>query len=55
MTTAKSTATGKHDVVQVKNPRTGLYIKIDRTVGIIVAHKTTDRPYKGVPVIKRCK
>ncbi len=41
---------GKRDVVQVKNPKSGRYIKIDRSVGEIVSHKSSDGPYKGVPV-----
>jgi glutamate dehydrogenase/leucine dehydrogenase len=46
---------GKHDVVQVKNPRTNKYVKIDRTEGKIVSHKKTSGPYKGVPVARRKK
>ena len=55
MVTAKLKANHKHDMVQVKNPRTGLYVKIDRTVGAIVAHKKSSGPYKGVPVARTCK
>jgi hypothetical protein len=29
----------KRDVVQVKNPRTGHYVKIDRDEGRIIDHK----------------
>ena len=43
----------KHDFVQVKNPRTDRYIKIDRTVGIIVSSKTTPGPYKGIPIARK--
>lgn len=46
---------GKRDVVQVKNPRTGHYVKIDRTAGKIIAHKKSDGPYKGVPVARKRK
>lgn len=42
----------KRDVVQVRNPRSGHYVKIDRSVGRIVAHKKSSGPYKGVPVAK---
>ena len=45
----------KSDVVQVKNPRTNRYVKIDRSEGKIVAHKKTDGPYKGVPVARKKK
>lgn len=42
----------KADVVQVKNPRTGHYVKIDRTQGRILDHKKSDGPYKGVPIAR---
>lgn len=45
----------KHDVVQVKNPRSGHYVKIDRTAGKIVSHKKSDGPYKDIPVARRKK
>jgi hypothetical protein len=44
--------TKKKDIVQIKNPRTGRYVKIDRGVGRILAHKQSDGPYKGVPVAR---
>ena len=53
MTSKKSSA--KRDVVQVKNPRTGHYVKIDRTAGKIVSHKKSDGPYKNVPVARKRK
>ena len=40
----------KRDLVQVKNPRTGHYVKIDRDEGGIVDYKKSDGPYKGIPV-----
>lgn len=43
----------KRDVVQVKNPKTGRYVKIDRGKGKIVAHKKSSGPYKGVPVARK--
>lgn len=43
----------KHDIVQVKNPRTGHYVKIDRTEGRIIDHKKTDGPYQNVPVARK--
>ena len=43
----------KSDVVQVKNPRTGKYVKIDRSKGKIISHKKSDGPYKGVPVARK--
>jgi len=41
------------DVVQVKNPKTGKYVKIDRAKGKIIAHKKSDGPYKNVPVARK--
>jgi len=43
----------KKDVVQTRNPRTGHYVKIDRTAGKILAHKASTGPYKGVPVLRK--
>lgn len=36
--------------VQVKNPLTGRYVKLDTRTGRIVDHKKTEGPYKGVRV-----
>jgi len=55
MAIQKSAQAGKHDLVQVKNPRTDRYVKIDRTVGTIVSHKSTKGPYKDVPVARKRK
>lgn len=45
----------KKDVVQVKNPKTGRYVKIDRSVGRIVASKKSTGKYKNVPVARKRK
>jgi len=45
----------KKDIVQVKNPRTGKYVKIDRSAGKIVSNKKSKGPYKGVPVARKKK
>lgn len=42
----------KKDIVQIKNPRTGHYVKIDRDAGRILDHKKSEGPYKGVPVAR---
>ena len=39
-----------HDLVQVKNPMTGYYIKIDRTTGMIISHKQSKGPYKNIQI-----
>jgi hypothetical protein len=41
----------KRDIVQVKNPRTGRYTTIDRDAGVLLKHKQSDGPYKGIPII----
>lgn len=43
----------KHEIVQVKNPRTGKYVKIDRTEGRIIDHKKSEGQYKNVPVARK--
>ncbi len=55
MATKKTSGGGKRDVVQVRNPRTGHYVKIDRAAGKIVSHKKSDGPYKNVPVARKRK
>ncbi len=41
------------DIVQIKNPRTNRYVKINRSIGVIVSHKKSAGPYKGVPVVTK--
>jgi hypothetical protein len=55
MTTKQKSGDSKHDVVQVKNPRTDRYVKIDRSAGTIIAHKKSEGPYKNVPVARKKK
>lgn len=43
------------DVVQVKNPKSGHYVKIDRDAGRIIAHKKSEGPYKDVPIARKHK
>jgi hypothetical protein len=43
----------KKDVVQVKNPKSGRYVKIDRSAGKILSHKRSTGPYKNVPVARK--
>jgi len=47
--------TKKKDIVQVKNPKTGKYVKIDRDAGKIISHKKSSGKYKGVPVARKRK
>ena len=55
MTVKTSTRRRQRDVVQVKNPRSGRYVKIDRSAGMIVSHKKSPGPYKGVPIARAKK
>ena len=48
-------AAKKHDVVQTQNPKSGHYVKIDRTAGKIISHKKSAGPYKGVPIARKRK
>jgi len=43
----------KRDVVQVKNPKSGHYVKIDRSAGKIISHKKSSGPYKNVPIARK--
>jgi len=45
----------EHDIVQVKNPKSNRYVKIDRTKGKIIAYKATPGPYKNIPVVRKNK
>lgn len=48
-----ATKTQKSDVVQVKNPRTGRYVKIDRSKGRILGHKKSPGKYANIPVARK--
>lgn len=43
----------KKKIVQVKNPKTGKYVKIDREKGQILAHKKSTGPFKNVAVVRK--
>ncbi len=43
----------KRDVVQVRNPKSGRYVKIDRSKGKILSHKKSKGPYKDIPVARK--
>ena len=43
----------KKDIVQVKNPKSGHYVKIDRSVGKIISHKKSSGPFKDIPIAKK--
>jgi hypothetical protein len=41
------------NIVQVKNPKSGLYVRINKATGNITGHKRTPGPYKNVPVARK--
>lgn len=43
----------KRKLVQVKNPKTGWYTKIDKTNALILGTKRNGEPYVGIPIAKR--
>lgn len=55
MSEKKKCTAKQRDVVQVKNPRTDRYVKIDRSAGKIIAHKKSEGPYKDIPVARKKK
>ena len=38
-------------IVQVKNPRTGRYIKVDRENALILEHKDTEGAWEGIEIV----
>ena len=43
----------KKDIVQIRNPKSGHYVKIDRAQGRIISHKKSEGPYKDVPIARK--
>ena len=41
------------DLVQIKNPKTGRYVLVDRDEGRIVESREEPGPYPGVPVARK--
>ena len=50
-----ATKSKEPDIVQVRNPKTGHYVKIDRSKGKIIDHKRSMGPYKNVPIARKRK
>lgn len=40
------------DIVQVENPKSGCYVKIDKSEGKIISYKKTEGPYKNIPIAR---
>ena len=43
----------KKDLVQLKNPKTNKYVKIDRKKGVIIEQKKSDGPYEEIPIARK--
>lgn len=41
----------KKDIVQIRNPKTDRYVKVDREAAKILGEKKSPGPYANVPVI----
>ena len=46
---AKKVFNKKEKIVQIKNPKSGSYVKIDTSTGRILSYKKT--PYKNIPIV----
>lgn len=40
-----------NSMTQVKNPKSGRSIKINKDKGVIISHKKSDGPYKNIPIL----
>ncbi len=43
----------KHEIVQLLNPRTHRYTKVDKTDGKILSHKKSPEPYKNITIVSK--
>lgn len=41
--------------VQILNPKTGRYVKVDRAEGRVLGGKADGGPYEGIPVVEKEK
>ena len=41
------------NIIQIRNPRSGRYIKINRNKAIIISHKKLKGPYKNIPIVTK--
>lgn len=39
------------DLVQIQNPKTGRWIKIDRECGLLLERSDTSDPFPGIPIV----
>ena len=47
---SKSKSAAGSALTQLRNPRSGRFVKIDKVAGTIIAHKKSSGAYKGVPL-----
>lgn len=40
-------------LVQMKNPRTGRYVKVDQVQGLVRSYKKSPGPYKNIEIIAK--
>lgn len=45
--------TNKRGLVQVRNPKSDRYVKIDKVRGMIISHKRSEGPYKNIPIVSK--
>ncbi len=45
----------KSNIIQIKNPKTGKYIKVDKSRGFIISTKKSPGPYKDIPIVIKPK
>jgi hypothetical protein len=50
---SKSKSAAASALTQVRNPRSGRFVKIDTSSGTIISHKKSDGAYKGVPITRK--
>jgi len=39
------------DLVQLRNPKSDRYVKIDKSIGKIISYKKSEGPYKNIPIV----
>lgn len=45
----------KHELVQLQNPKTHHWLLIDKTLGSILKHSRTCKPYKNITIVQHNK
>jgi len=49
---SKSKTVAGSALTQVRNPRSGRFVKINKATGTIISHKKSKDAYKGVPITR---